>query len=458
LPTRLSRWAATPALLLAPAALLSALVVGVLLARNVAMGAALLIGLVYAPLVLTNLRLGLVIWVPLTFLEGLPLFNMGGKAAGLLVALGWIGLGRPVGQRISVLVARNRAAAAALVAYLLWITLSMAWAESASATAGDLWHWYAVALILLVVATVVRDGPTARLVAHAFIIGGLLSILGGIAFGGLGSSTINLEAASSGRLYGAQGDPNLLSAGLVSAGVLAAGLLPGARSAAMRGWLLGAMGVMAVGIIASESRGGFVAAGLTMLVAFVFFPGRRAHVLLLILVVAGLGGAWLSSAPGAWERLTHFEDGSGRTDIWHVAERVWTDHAVVGVGLANFPNVSAGYVRRPGTLKALDLIVDHPHVVHNLYLETLASLGVVGLALLVVFLGGCLHAAWDAGRRLDRLRDPDMATFARAVLVATIGFLIASIFISSGVDKRLWILLALGPALRGMAIDRQRRL
>jgi O-antigen ligase len=455
-PTRLSRWAASPAALLAPAALFSALLVGILLARSVPMGAAALLGLCYLPLVLVNLRLGVVLWVPLTFLEGLPLFNMGGKAAGAIVAIGWIGMGRVVGDRVSVLVARNRAAAAGLVVFLVWITLSVIWADSPHAAAFDLWHWYAVALIFLVIATVVRDAKTARLVGHAFIVGGVLSILGGMFFGGLATSTIDLQAASSGRLYGAQGDPNLLAAGLVSGIVLAAGLLTNTRNALVRGWLLVAIGTQAIGIIASESRGGFVAAGATTLVALAFFKGRRAHVLLLVLLMVGLGGAWLSSSPDAWTRLTHFEDGSGRTDIWHVAERVFSDHPVLGVGLANFPEVSDRYVRRPGTIKSLDLIVDHPHVVHNLYLETLASLGVIGLALLLVFLGGCLRAAWEAGQRFDALRDDQLATLSRSVLVATIGFLIASIFISTGVDKRLWILLALGPALKGMAMDGQR--
>ena len=217
MPTRLSRWASSPAALLAPGALLAALLVGLLLVRNVPMGVAAVLGLCYAPLVLVNLRMGVVLWVPMTFLEGLPLFNMGGKAAGAIVAIGWIGLGSVVGERLSVLVARNRAAAAGLVAFLVWITLSVIWADSPHAAALDLWHWYTVALIFMVIATVVRDGRTARLVAHAFIAGGVLSIVASIFFGGLASSTINLEAADSGRLFGAQGDPNLLAAGLVSA-------------------------------------------------------------------------------------------------------------------------------------------------------------------------------------------------------------------------------------------------
>src|SRR5206468_1059259 len=80
------------------------------------------------------------------------------------VALGWLGLGATIAPRLGVLVARHRVAMACLAGYLVWITLSVAWASSPRAAAGDLWHWYAVALIFLVVATVARDAAAVRLI------------------------------------------------------------------------------------------------------------------------------------------------------------------------------------------------------------------------------------------------------------------------------------------------------
>ncbi|MGH3994209.1 MAG: hypothetical protein ACRDSN_17320, partial [Pseudonocardiaceae bacterium] len=62
-----------------------------------------------------------------------------------------------------------------------------------------------------------------------------------------------------------------------------------------------------------------------------------------------------------------------------------------------------------------------------------------------------------AGRRFEALGRADLEALARAVLVGAIGMLAASFFISAGVDKRLWILLALGPALLAVAeAERQR--
>jgi O-antigen ligase len=437
-------------------ALAAAALVGALMTLSVPAGLAALIGVCYAPLVLINLRLGLVLWVPLTFLEALPLFNAGGKAAGLLIALAWVGMGRALAPRLGALVTRHRLVIACLLGYIVWITLSLAWAASPSAVARDLWHWYALLLVFVIVATVAREPRAVRLVMHAFIVGGVLSILAGEIYGS-GSANLDLAAAESGRLYGAQGDPNILAAGLIPAIVFAGALLANARGFAVRAWLVVAAGVLTVGVAASESRGGLVAAGATLLAALVFFRRRRAHVLVVVLAIAGLGGVAFASTPGAWDRVIHFSDGSGRSDIWRVAMRVGEAHPIAGAGLNNFETVSAQYVRRPGALKTLDLIVDRPHVAHNLYLEAYADTGIIGLLLFVGFIAACLYAAWSAGRRFDRLGYRQLETLATAVLVGGIGFLSAAMFISAGVDKRLWVLLALGPALNVYAIATERR-
>ena len=47
--------------------------------------------------------------------------------------------------------------------------------------------------------------------------------------------------------------------------------------------------------------------------------------------------------------------------------------------------------------------------------------------------------------------DRGMAALARAVLVAQIGMLTTSIFMSNGYDQRIWVLLAFGVALVAVA-------
>jgi hypothetical protein len=62
-----------------------------------------------------------------------------------------------------------------------------------------------------------------------------------------------------------------------------------------------------------------------------------------------------------------------------------------------------------------------------------------------------MRATWMASRSFERLRDPALASLARATLIAQIGALSAATFISDYYDKRVWILLALGPALLAVA-------
>jgi O-antigen ligase len=121
------------------------------------------------------------------------------------------------------------------------------------------------------------------------------------------------------------------------------------------------------------------------------------------------------------------------------------------VGLNNFQTVAPDYTHRPGVLRRVRKVAEVHDEVHNTYLGLLVSAGFVGLSVFLLFIFACLRAAWLAGRAFDARGDPRLAAMARAVLVGTIGMLAASFFISAGVDKRLWIGLALGPALLAIA-------
>jgi O-antigen ligase len=427
--------------------MLTAPLIGVALAVNAPLGAALVVGGCYAALVAVNLPLAIAVWLPLVFLEGIGAFNAAGKAGGVLLAAVWIATlpGNPDARAI---LNEHRGTLATLVLLLLWLTLSLAWADDLGRGLESIWHWWAVALLFCVVMTSMSP-VAARRVLIAFVVGGVLSVLAGIANGDLTAATA--ATAGDARLGSAAGDPNILASGLVPGVVLAAALATAVRSVPFRCVLVVAILVLTAGVIASQSRGAVLAAVATAVAALVFFKRRRMHAIVVCMLAVGVAFALFTVNPLALERLTTFDTaGSGRSDLWTVGWRVAEDHPIAGVGLNNFGAVAREYVRETGSLERVNQL-ETGHMIHNVYLQFLVDTGAVGLALFLVFAWGCLRAAWAAGNRFQAIGRDDLEALSRGILVGTIGMLAASYFISHGVDRRLWVLLALGPAMLHIA-------
>src|SRR5215204_2515309 len=149
-----------PARPIAAGALILASFTGVALAVQPRAGIAVVVALCYVPLALLNLRLAIALWLPLIFLEALPAFNAAGKAAGLMLAVAWFGtLGNESrAAMVATIVARHRR-------LLVWLSVSILWAEAPGQVLADLWHWFAVALLWLVLATILDTPRALRLAA-----------------------------------------------------------------------------------------------------------------------------------------------------------------------------------------------------------------------------------------------------------------------------------------------------
>lgn len=429
-PPRSSRWTAA-------AVAVAAAGLGVALAVDVQIALALVAAVAFATILWFDLRLAILVWVPIVFLDGVAPANAAGKAAGVLILLGWlVAWPRSPSHR---LFRDHPWLPAVLVAFGVWLSLSVIWSADAARAVDAVWQWYAVGLVLVIVATAMAHRRPARLVAGAFVVGAVLSVVVGVALPGVG-------AGEEGRFQGGVGDPNLLAVGLVPAAILALGLATGQRDRRLRWATAAVVAVLLVGFAASGSRGGLVGAVATAVAALVLLARRRTTVVAAsVLTLVAVGGV-LVGFPAAWERSDEVGAGSGRGDLWTVAWHTAGDHPLTGVGLANYPEVAGDYVRQVGPLRAVDLIAAEPQV-HNMYLQMLAETGLVGLLLFVAVIGGCVWAAWRAARRFTAVGDRAHAALATAVVLAMFSMLVSGIFISHAVDRRLWVLLALGPAL-----------
>jgi len=426
--------------------------VGVAVTVDLSVGIALALAAVAVPVALIDVPLAAAAWVGLGLLSGLAPFGLATTATGLLLLGAW--LARLPAERARVVTAlrvhRRLLVSAGLL--LLWLALSLAWARDTGVAALELGRWCAAAVALVVLLTSVRTERDVRLIVVALIAGTLLSVLVGLAAGGLGAAdSVDTATSTEGRLQGGADDPNFLASYIVAATVLAIAvrqLLP------RIGRLLTpcVIVVLVIGLGATQSRGGMLAAIAALVAAVLLMRGRRLAVLATVVLLAGVGLVYFAATPTAASRLTSATDrGNGREDLWRVAGRMARDHPLAGVGLDNFRVRSGEYVRQPGSLEFVDLIAERPHQVHNTYLQLLAENGVVGLALFVAFVSAALASARLAARRFEAAGAAALGQFARAVLVADVGLLVAAAFLPFGSRPTLWVLLSLGPLLLGVA-------
>jgi O-antigen ligase len=444
-PAPAARLPVHPAVVALPA-LAAALVVGVAMAQNPRLGIGATMALCFVPVVLVHLPLGIVLWLPVIFLPAVEALGAAPNAAGLLILFAWLGAFAGRHSSVPRRVEEHGRLLVAVGTLVLWMVLSMAWALSSPLGTDAFFGWPIAGAIVLVTATVLVDRRYLRLAAAAFVAGALTSVAIGL-IGGAVQTPTNAAQEVAPRIVGGSGDPNFLAAGIVPAIALAFGLAAGSRRRAVRLAALPVVAFLFAGLVATQSRGGLVAAVVAAAAAVMVARHGRSWVLMGLLWVGVAAIVSFVADPVAWQRLADFNESSGRSELWSVAWRIWQDHPIVGVGMHGFVDNAGAYVRELGPLEYATYIIERPQVVHNTYLELLAEAGIVGFALWIGVVAACIRCAWRAAAAFERVGDAAMATLARAVIVAVVGMLTAAFFISSETDQRLWVLLAMGPAL-----------
>ena len=434
-----------PAVIVA-GALTGAIAAGTAMTFSGQLGIALTVALCFVPVALLNLRLAVVLWLPTLSLLSVAALDVGPSLAGIMILFAWLGAFATRHSDVPAMVIYHRRLLVAVAALVLWALVSIAWAVRPQIGGEVFFGWLVAGVIVLVISTVLTDRQYLRLAAGAFVVGAVVSVVIGLVGGSVQTSADPSEAIAA-RVGGGSGDPNFLAAGLVPAIVLAFALAAGSRRLAVRWAVLPTVTLLVVGLMASQSRGGLVAAVVAAAASLVVAKRGRVWVVVGLLWVLGAAIAWYATDPAAWKRISNFNESSGRSELWAVGWRMWQDNPVVGVGLQGFVDNSGSYARELGPLRYAQFITEQDLVVHNSFLELLAETGVVGLTLYLSVVVIALHCAWRAAGRFERLGDMAMASLSRAVIVGALAMLTAAFFISSQTDRRLWVLLALGPAL-----------
>ncbi len=395
--------------------------------------------------------LGLAIFFALTFLSLLLVQISGGsfnpgvlaaKGAGGCLVLVWVFRTISRHERVDVapVVRVFGAVAAALV---IWSLCSGLWAADPHAAVASAARLAQGPLLMIVIVAFVQTRSAVMILCYVYVVGAALSAGAGL------SGLIHSAGPSGGRLAGGVGDPNFLAAVLVSAVALALfmALVP-ARSRLYRAAMLGMSALSLVALFLTQSRGGVVALGVVLILAVVFAGRVRAQIVGVSLVVAATASIYLVmfAPPHSFSRLSDLRagGGTGRTDLWSIAVKVFKSHPIRGVGLENFTVVSPIYAVTTDTdLPRADVVVTQHAPTHNMYLQIAAELGSVGELLLLGTLGIVLEATRRAVRLLASRGEQTLELVGRGLFVGTIGMLTAFFFLSAQYEKQLWITLGL---------------
>jgi O-antigen ligase len=432
------------------ALLATALTIGLLAGVDPKLALVAAVGLIFVVVVLSNLAAGIALLALIAFLEVLPFGGAAvsiAKATGALLALSWLALLATRRETENDFFSSHPGLSYVLLAFLGWAALSSFWAEDSGAALESAYRFGLNLMLLPIVFTAIRSSRHVVWVLSAFLVGAVASASYGML------TPAASESAISGRLAGVGLDPNELAALLVATLTFAAALAARQGTAVLRVAAAAAIPFCLAGVLLSLSRGGLVALSVALLTAVVVGGRWRGRALVLLVVAAIAVVFYIGSVatPAGRAHLTQTGGGTGRTDIWTVGWRMVEAHPFTGVGANNFRVASVHYLLEPGVIRRSDFIVETPKVAHNMYLEVLADLGVVGLTLFLVIIAFSVRCAVGAARAFKRCGDAPMELFARALIVAIAALLAADFFLSEQYSKQLWLLLALGPAMAAVA-------
>ncbi|MGL4239265.1 O-antigen ligase family protein [Tabrizicola sp.] len=209
--------------------------------------------------------------------------------------------------------------------------------------------------------------------------------------------------------------------------------------------------LLTVALFLTGSRGGLLAMVLSLPV-FLLFLSNRARLWTIGLAIGCAAVIALLLSDQILARFEVLFDPSlasltadraveGRLASWEVARQLFYDNPLLGVGMGNYN----GYFQ--DTALDLGLVFrGEGRSAHSLYLETLAELGLVGLALLLVVLTLALITPFRAAARLAASGAGAEAMELRGFVIGLLAMLLARIFLHDAHPTLLWLAVAIGLA------------
>jgi len=235
------------------------------------------------------------------------------------------------------------------------------------------------------------------------------------------------------------------------------------RRISLRLLALAGLGLLAIGLIRSGSRGGFLA--FLAVVAFVLLrvttiPARTRLAGMVLIVAITFGTAsdqyWTQMqtiiSPKRDYNLTSEE---GRVKIWERGVGYMTGNPMFGVGIRNF-QVAEGTISAQARRAERGLGVRWG-AAHNTFVQIGAELGIPGLLLFVGLLVQVFRALGRAARRF-RNGDygPEASRLAQTLMASLVAFVVGGFFLSLAYADLLYTLVAFSIGMDKIARSTQR--
>jgi len=332
-----------------------------------------------------------------------------------------------------------------LLAYVTFATVSIGWASDTEVTLPALFTLAQLFLLYVMAANLLDDwSRITRALDVLLLATTLLAVM------------VLVEAASGvGRAVLRYGEyeinPNFLAAQLAVPAVAA--LAFRARQIPLGWWRVAAVVPIALALVATGSRGGAVAFGAGLLTLAIGRPrlgvrGLAALGVVALLLPAVLSDNTLQLLQHRWEK-TENDRLAGRLDIWRVGLAMVADRPLQGTGFAGFHDAFYQYMLETPVDPQFALLHSRGNrVAHNIYLSTLAELGLVGGTLFGLALAAHVRTAWRLHRSAMQAGDDQAEDVALALLAGLVTVLVGGGCTELLLCKTPWLVLA---AVQGAA-------
>jgi O-antigen ligase len=319
--------------------------------------------------------------------------------------------------------------------FVIWATLSLAWAINPTGTLDTLpILWLLFAMALIVAAAVVERPAIVRRILWVYSLSAAVTAVIGIA------DYLQGTLVAPDRISAIQGqDPAHYAALLLPALVFSLFELMNGRMVPIAAAIAF---VSTLGIIVSGTRGAWVAAAVVggLYLFPRLGPGRR---ILAVMLLLGLGAASLQ-VPGVSSLIADRADdaissgGAGRTDIWTVGLLIYESAPLTGVGYSDFPDAYTPERVRSSSVETIAPWRPAFRDPHNLVIGTAGELGIVGLIVLISFLAPLLVR-------------PGWGPEANVVQASLASLVVVAMFLDLFLRKEIWLMIGLACGLAWLA-------